>query len=373
MSILADEILGRGALYGRFDFDRIEALTDYWGAELALKAARYYGADLPEWMAPVVSDRCGGNPFYITAVVRQAVKQRQRIDSEAALNQLLAIDIASGFIWGELSEQVNKWIDRLNEYGVTKWVLHLAAREEGEEIDLARVQRELRLHEQVDIPIETIKNILIKLARGDLLEYKSFGDWFGKINDPILNEFLKVWGEVEIERQTPLFVEEKTVKKFKKITQRFNNYKGYLAEIYMIRILWNSQRKTLPGRFFNREKDIEMPDRFYYIDQRHRPGAGKKMEVDIYGGAGNEKWLAESKWWDGRKVGSDVVNHLLAQAEIVKEREGEDLETLRLWLFAHDGVTGPAKELMKEHGILWSTRSELDGLLEAARLRKLPV
>ncbi len=372
LSVLADDILGKGALYGRFDYERIEPFTDYWGSALALKAANYYKAKLPEIMAPVVSDRCGGNPFYITAVIRQAAKKNRSVDDEATLNKLLAVDISAGFIYAELSEQVNRWIKYVNKYNITKWILYLAAVERGNEINLERIQKDLYERERIKVPISEIKTVLIRLSRGDLLEYKSFGNWFGKINDPILNEFLKVWGEIEIERQTPLYVEEKTVKKFKKITKRFNNYKGYLAEIYMLQILWNTQGKTLPGRFFNRKEDLEMPDRFYYIDQRHRPGAGEKMEVDIYGGAGNEKWLAESKWWDNRKVGSDVVNHLLAQAEIVKEREGEDLETLRLWLFAHDGVTGPARELMKERGILWSTRAELDGLLETARLRKLP-
>ena len=31
-----------------------------------------------------------------------------------------------------------------------------------------------------------------------LIEYKSFGNWFGKVNDPVLNEFLKVWGKIEV-------------------------------------------------------------------------------------------------------------------------------------------------------------------------------
>ncbi len=41
MSILSDELIGKGALYGRFDYERIDPLTDYWGAELALRCARY--------------------------------------------------------------------------------------------------------------------------------------------------------------------------------------------------------------------------------------------------------------------------------------------------------------------------------------------
>jgi len=66
MSILAKEILGRGALFGRFDSEPIEAMTEYWGAELARRAVLHYQAELPDIVAPVVSLRCGGNPFYIT-------------------------------------------------------------------------------------------------------------------------------------------------------------------------------------------------------------------------------------------------------------------------------------------------------------------
>ena len=46
----------------------------------------------------------------------------------------------------------------------------------------------------------------------------------------------------------------------------------------MIQLLWNSQRRTLPGKYFHSHEDITVPDRFIYIDQRHRPGTGIKRE-----------------------------------------------------------------------------------------------
>jgi hypothetical protein len=144
MSILVQEILGKGALFGRFTHEQITALTDYWGSELALRAARYYQAELPEVMAPVVSERCGGNPFYITSVIQQAVRQRKALQDEETLNEMLAIDLSSGFIWAELHDQVSRWIAKVNEYGITKWALYLAALEEEERISLTRIQEELR-------------------------------------------------------------------------------------------------------------------------------------------------------------------------------------------------------------------------------------
>ncbi len=171
------------------------------GKELVLKARSYYAAEIPDVMAPVISDRCGGNPFYITALVRQAVKQDEQVASEEVLNELLGLDISSGFIWAELSDQIERWMERINGKKITKWILCLAALDPEEKISLERIREELRRREKTDVPLNEIKEVLVKLSRGDLLEYKQFGDWFGKINDPILNEFLKVWGKELVQGQ----------------------------------------------------------------------------------------------------------------------------------------------------------------------------
>lgn len=65
-----------------------------------MRSARYFGAELDELMAPLVAERCGGNPFYINAVIRQAVALKQPLVNEEAINTVLAVDISSGFIWG---------------------------------------------------------------------------------------------------------------------------------------------------------------------------------------------------------------------------------------------------------------------------------
>ncbi|MCP4753106.1 MAG: hypothetical protein GY866_19635, partial [Proteobacteria bacterium] len=179
MSILVNEILGRGALFGRFDSEDIQPFTDYHGKELVLKAKSYYRAEIPEIMAPVISDRCGGNPFYITALVRQAVKQEKAVASEKVLNELLGLDVSSGFIWAELSDQVERWMERINGKKITKWILYLAALDPEERISLERIREELWRREKTDVPLNEIKEVLVKLSRGDLLEYKQFGDWFG--------------------------------------------------------------------------------------------------------------------------------------------------------------------------------------------------
>ena len=51
------------------------------------------------------------------------------MDSEEALNETPAVDLSTGFIWGELSDQVNRWIERINQSGITKSVLYLSVLE----------------------------------------------------------------------------------------------------------------------------------------------------------------------------------------------------------------------------------------------------
>jgi len=323
-------------------------------------------------MLPVVADRCGGNPFYITAVIQQAAEQGKPIVSEETLNEILAVDLSSGFIWAELNDQVTKWIERINEYGITKWVLYLSAIEEGDRLDLDRIQKELAEREGKVVPIETIRDVLIKLSRGDLLQYMELGGWFRKIDDPILLEFLKVWGRIEVEGQDRAGVQNDLRTQYQTIKRRIYDHKGYLAEVYIAQILWSGQNKTLPGKLFHSKEDITLPWHFSYVKLRSRLGGGKGMEIDVEGGAGKERWICESKWWIGRKVGRVEVESLMRKGNAVKEEVGEGLQILRLWFFAHDGFTEEAEALMLKNGVLWSVREDLNGLLECLGLRELP-
>ncbi|KPA12766.1 hypothetical protein MHK_007053, partial [Candidatus Magnetomorum sp. HK-1] len=84
-----------------------------------------------------------------------------------------------------------------------------------------------------------------------------------------------------------------------------------------------------------------------------------------------EIWLAESKWHQ-KPVGEDVVRYLLKQSEIIIEQEGEGIKTVKLWLFSYAGVSQSAQSLLNKHNILWSTKDDLNQLLEFVKLRKLP-
>jgi hypothetical protein len=373
MSILAREIIGRGALFGRFESKPIEPLSAYWGTQLALRSAAYHRSELSQLMAPVVSDRCGGTPYYINAVVRRAAVLQKPLVDEEAINTVLAVDIASGFIWGELHDQVTSWIQRINEYGITKWILYLSALEEGERISIERIQQELKAREGKVVSLDTIREVLVRLSRGDLVEYLELGGWFRKIDDPILLEFLKVWGRIEVEGQNPNQVRDDLVDQYKHLERRIIEYQGYLGEVFMSQVLLNSQDQSklpLPGRFFNSATDIQMDWPLSYVHHRVRLQSGQGQEIDLLGAIGIQKWVCQSKWVTTHKVGVAVLQELLAQGQAVQARY--PTSTIRMWLFAYAGLTQEAEALAGEQGILWSDRTQLDGLLTHLGLRKLP-
>ncbi len=376
MSILAREIIGRGSLFGRFRGKDIEAMSIYFGAELALKAADYFGAVLPEVMAPVVAERCGGNPFYINAVIQQAAEMKTALSDAKTLNAILAVDITSGFIWGELNDQVTRWIERVNEHKITKWVLYLSALEENEDkskrnrLDLERIQGELKKREGSDVPLEAIRDVLIKLSRGDLLEYLELGDWFRRVKDPILLEFLKVWGKIEVEGSDKIAIRDGLRKKYYHFSTRsLNEYKGYLAEVHMSQVLLSAENRVLDKEFFNASEDVEIPD-FTFVHHHVRLNWGKGREIDVLGGAGIEQWVCQSKFVRGSKIGISVLRNLESQADAVMKDKEPNL--VRMWLFANYGLTGQAKAFAKERGILWSSRREFNELLQHLGLRELP-
>ncbi|ETR67863.1 MAG: hypothetical protein OMM_11133 [Candidatus Magnetoglobus multicellularis str. Araruama] len=369
MSILND-ILGKGSLYGRFDAEPIKRFTNFYGAELVGKTSMYCKADISEIMRPVISEKCGGNPFYINAVVRRSAKLNEPLNDEESINRILAIDLSSGFIYQELRDQVIKWIDRLNDHNITKWILYLAALEEADKIDPERIQKELKVREGTDVEVKKIINVMIKLSQGDLIDYKSFGGYFTHMNDPVLQNFLKAWGKVEVEGKRQSHVVGDIVFQYESLKRKYKDYQGYLAEVFMIQVLWNKQKKTVDGKYFNSSETVEIPN-FIYIDQRYRLGSGKGKEIDIFASAGRDFWIAESKWHK-EPVDEKVIENLIRQGALVREKMGKNVRSVTLWIFASSGVTENAKKRLEDNSVLWSTKAELNALLEDSGLRRLP-
>ncbi len=64
------------------------------------------------------------------------------------------------------------------------------------------------------------------------------------------------------------------------------------------------------------------------------------------------------------------MRELVSHADAVMEDKTPDL--VRMWLFADNGLTGPAQKFARERGALWSSHRQFNALLEYLGLRKLP-
>jgi len=142
----------------------------------------------------------------------------------------------------------------------------------------------------------------------------------------------------------------------------------------MMQVLLSNQRhdkQPLPGHFFtNSDDDIKLSPILNYLDQRVRLSSGRGQDIDILAAFSGQIWVCQSKWQESNKVGVDVLHMMMRQADTVRERF--DPIPIILWLFAHNGLTEDAAELAEAEGILWSDRSQLDGLLTYLDLRMLP-
>jgi hypothetical protein len=70
------------------------------------------------------------------------------------------------------------------------------------------------------------------------------------------------------------------------------------------------------------------------------------------------------------KIGIAEIQKLIDKGDWVRKKIGADFT--RVWFFSHDGFTQEAEKFMEQQGVLWSTRADLDGLLDYMKLRRLP-
>ena len=218
--------------------------------------------------------------------------------------------------------------------------------------------------------LEDVRDVLIKLSRGDLVEYLELGNWFRRVKDPILLEFLKIWGRIEVEGHDRSRVRDELTDEYRSYKGKVSDYKGYFAEVCMSQVLLSTQNRTLPGKFFHSESDIQMPWMFHYVRHRVQLGAEDDPDIDVLGAAGSEKWVCQSKWVTGSKIGIRTLRELMSQADTV--RKDMNPKVIQMWIFAHEGLTKEGLAYAEKHGILWSSRKEFDELLTHLRLRPLP-
>ena len=364
--LINQEVLGTGALFGRFRYIEFPPMENVYGLELVEKLAFKYGLTIPEPVAGYVVTRCGGNPFYIRCVVMQATEQRlPGVDSEQAVNNLIAHEITHGQIWRDWGSQLQRYFEQINSYYISKRILFYAARYEDERVvpeDIAAT---------VKRPVEEVNDVLRQLAFAEMIDARG-GNIFYNVKDPLLRDFIKSQYEMDVEGEPWKRVYTELLKEYESLRGKYADLVGTLVEARLAVLLNRFDGRTAPGRLFHVEGEVQLP-RFEFVgDTKVKPLGEREYQIDLVGncrqGYDFSAWVVEVKHWKS-KVAVDVVEKFVAAYTALAQET--KLVGVVPWLVNKGGFTQGAIEAMKEHGIYYSGAAEINELLRAFGIERL--
>ncbi len=139
VTLLTRDIIGRGALFGRFRAQYLRGLEGYHVLELCHKLSKHHNVEVNPEMAAEIARRTGGNPFYIQCIFEGAVFLNEHLDNIDSVNRVIAYELTEGAIWNELYRQLNYYFNTINEFGITKNIFYFATRYQDEKIDPKKI------------------------------------------------------------------------------------------------------------------------------------------------------------------------------------------------------------------------------------------
>ena len=364
--LINQEVLGTGALFGRFRYIEFPPMENVYGLELVDKLAFKYGLTIPEPVAGYVVTRCGGNPFYVRCVVMQATEQRLlSVNSEQAVNDLIAHEITHGQIWRDWGSQLQRYFEQINSYYISKRILFHAARYEDERISPEEIAAE------VERPVDEVVRVLRQLAFAEMLDARG-GPIFFNLKDPLLRDFINTQYELDVEKQSLESIHQKLLQEYKSLKGKYADAVGALVEARIGALLNRFDGRTVPGRLFHVEGKVHLP-RFHYVSDTLVKLPGERAyQIDLKGswrtGYDFSAWVVEVKHWKS-KVAVDVVEKFVAAYTALAQET--KLVGVVPWLVNQGGFTKGAIEAMEQQGIYYSGAAEINELLRAFGIERL--
>ena len=364
--LITQELLGTGALFGRFRFMEFRPLEDIYGLELVEKLALKYGITINELVAGVVVKRCGGNPFYIRCVMMQALEQkRTQILTSEAISDLIAHEVTHGQIWRDWSAQLQKYFQTINSYYISKQILFHAAQFHDERIVPEQIAQ------QVQRPKEDVLYTLKQLAFAEMIDSDG-GYIFHNLKDPILRDFIKSQYELDIAKRPREQVHRGLLQQYKTLKRKYDNLVGALVEARIEALLNRFDVREVEGRLFNVTGNVQLPRFDYVSDAYVKPAGQKSYQIDLkaswHKGYDYWLWVVEIKNWE-RRVTLSVVNKFVEAYSALEEEEKP--EGMVKWIVNQGGFTKGAIKALKEHNIYYSAAAEINELLRLFGIQRL--
>jgi hypothetical protein len=366
--LINQEVLGTGALFGRFDYLEFPPLEDIFALELVEKLARKYGLQIEEPVAGYLVTRCGGSPFYIYCALRQAVNQHLiAVPDEKAVDELLAHELTHGLIWRDWSGQLQKYFEQLNSHLIAKRVLFYASRAGEQMIEPETIAAEVKR------PVEEVQRVLHQLAFADMID-ASAGYILRNVKDPLLREFIRVQYLLDVAHQPADQVIQELQAGLAHWKGKYADAVGALVEARLAALLHRFDGRSVPGRLFHAAGEVELPKFDLVYDTVVKEAGNRERQLDLVGsrwhGAQETMWLVEIKHW-ARWVDAGVVREFAATCQAFSR--SRKLPTARMvqWLVNAGGFTEGALAAMAEAGIYYSGPAEINELLRSFGLERL--
>jgi len=368
VTLLTKDIIGRGSLFGRFRAEYIRGLEGYHVIELCQKLGKHQDVKVNVEMASYLSDRTGGNPFYLECIFAGASRLRMDLTNLDAVNEVIAYELTQGAIWSELYRQLNYYFNTINEYGITKNIFYFATRYQDEKIDKKRIAESMS---HWGVTEEQVVDILLALSRADLIEEKVAGTEFYNIKDPIMREFTDAWARVDVENATWAEANVELRERYNKLAGVYANLKGYATELMVQFLMMRFNRHEVEGeKFFKHPGKIFLP-RFVWVDSRIvKLPDSPQYQIDVVGRSVPHLWLVEVKNTE-QPIGLQDVKYFAEACQVAAEVVGG--EDVTRWYVSTSGFTQDATDYLNKHKFLYSDRNQINQLLQHFGLQELPV
>jgi hypothetical protein len=366
--LITQEVLGTGALFGRFRYIEFPPLEDIYALELVDKLAHKYGVPIEKPVAGYLSTRCGASPFYINCVISQAVEQSlSTIPNEKTVDDLIAHEISHGQIWRDWSGQLQKYFEQINSHYIAKSILFHAAQAGDQRIELEVIAAEVKR------PQAEVEQILRQLAFAEMIDAGG-GYIFRNLPDPILQAFIKVQYQLDVAKEplTKVFLELQA--ELARWKRKYADAVGDLVEARIEALLHRFDGRRVSGHLFHVQGEVELP-KFTLVYDTVVKGPGERLrQVDLAGsrwhGTDETLWLVEIKHW-ARKVDVSVVREFAELCQAVSRDKRTPPVQVVKWLVNAGGFTAGALQAMEEEVIMYSGAAEINELLRAFGLQCL--
>jgi len=337
---------GRSPLF--LQFEPVEVSRFPPDATLALAERVLEGAPAPG-AGRRLYQLSGGHPFYVHAVATRLTgldRLPDDLEPEDVLRAFVLETLSrTGQIYNYCRYLYDVSLQRARGYGTLKAILQALAEEEG--LTLSEVAHRIRK------TAPTTRGYLRALQEVDLV-VESAGDYYYR--DPVLHYWAAYATRgIEVDPFATRTALAPLLADLEARHSRLSTELGLAKESQVRELLLRLAGRQVDGGLFGMSDPVQVPAFVRVAPYRSPDG---QVEVDALA-ENDERWAVEIKW-RGKATGEKELAALMQKARGLGARA---------WFISRSGFTPAARAYAAEHGILISSRSDLErleGYLRAA-------